>query len=138
MRDRTIEFDDLTEKVAMGTFEISIPHFFEKATKEDHLNSPRKDRKRHEDQPPGRRVENNDQPEEFKMKPNEEWELFRGKQNSPPPQINGCTMCKRWHTRGYCFRDCPQADSHVPGSEISKEMNQKYCKFLQQLRKAND
>ena len=72
VRDRTIEFDDLTEQVAMGTFEISLPHFFEKAKKEDHLNNPRKDRKRHEDQTPGQRVENNDQPEEFKMKPNED------------------------------------------------------------------
>jgi hypothetical protein len=126
VRRRTIEFDDMTDKVVYGTFDVTLPACFARASNEqgrakegDQLNNPRKIQ---DDQ--NRFVQNNDQPDEFKMKPSENWDQLKGPSRAIVPKVNDIPMCKRWFTRGACFLDCRHAGSHIPGSQIDAATKQ--------------
>lgn len=40
-------------------------------------------------------------------------------------------MCPRWHSRGYCFSNCYNSDSHVESKEVPEEKNEAYGAYLQ-------
>jgi Leu/Phe-tRNA-protein transferase len=40
-------------------------------------------------------------------------------------------MCPRWHSRGFCFIDCYNSDSHVESKEVPEEKNEAYDAYLQ-------
>ena len=39
-------------------------------------------------------------------------------------------MCPRWHSRGYCFTDCHNSDSHVKSEEVPEDKNTAYAAYL--------
>ena len=60
--------------------------------------------------------ESNTQPvKSWKLRSNESYEkvfLTRKKEAFSPMLSVGCYSCTKWHTKGYCFKDCPNANSH--------------------------
>ena len=63
------------------------------------------------------------------MKDSEDWRKnFLGKLSGDVPfwdkekrSPTNCKMCKRFHSRGDCFKDCANAVSHVTKRSISSD-----------------
>ena len=45
---------------------------------------------------------------------------------SKHPKFQGGVMCHCWHSKGYCFENCNNKDSHVPSSDLPKEQKEQY------------
>eukprot|EP00957_Ditylum_brightwellii_P208726 15358682-Ditylum_brightwellii.AAC.1 len=67
-------------------------------------------------------VTNTHQVKEFQLKEGESWEkTFCGKLDNKPPFWKGtCKMCAKSHIQGFCFKDCPHKESHVPEKEVKE------------------
>ena len=89
-------------------------------------------------------VVNEDQEETFKFKDGETWQKtivgklakdvpFWEKEKSGPTD---CRMCKRFHIRGDCFSDCPNAASHVTKGSIPNDRKEAMKSYLTRIRKS--
>ena len=83
------------------------------------------------------RIWNSDQQEEFKMKDNEDWKMFCGNKVQDRIDWNddGCKMCPRWHSKGFCFADCHNKASHVTKDNIPPGKVKGYKAYLAKVRK---
>jgi hypothetical protein len=60
--------------------------------------------------------------EDLELKDGEKWKLFKGRDaRKDLPKWGQCKMCPKWHVKGQCFNDCPDAASHVPKKDVSVE-----------------
>ena len=48
---------------------------------------------------------------------------------------DGVTMCPRWFSKGHCFRDCDNEESHVPDTEVPEGKREDYRAYLKAIRK---
>ncbi len=74
--------------------------------------------------------------EEFKIKETENWKKdFAGKNSKDRPKWNDkCWMCARWFTKGDCFNNCNNKDSHVGTNDVPADKKAAYTKFLDRVR----
>eukprot|EP00985_Skeletonema_marinoi_P002391 scaffold1000_cov66-Skeletonema_marinoi.AAC.1 len=61
----------------------------------------------------------------------DDWPKLCNRAHLRPQWDDTCLMCPRWHSKAYCFPDCPNAASHVKSSEVSAKRNTVYKAFLQ-------
>jgi hypothetical protein len=43
-------------------------------------------------------------------------------------------MCNRWHSKGNCFDDCKNRESHVSADEVSEKDKNNYAKYLKKIQ----
>ena len=80
-------------------------------------------------------VQNESQPDDFKMTSDESWENdWCGRVAEGRPTWGKNKMCPRFHTKGYCFRQCRNKASHVPFSRIPEAKRQEYKKWMANTR----
>ena len=72
----------------------------------------------------------------FMMQPGENWSQdFCGKCiDERLSWRNICAMCHRWWIRGFCFSDCKNAASHVPGPEASGKEKGDFKHYMKAVR----
>ena len=72
------------------------------------------------------------------MKKGEDWRSFCGVyQNDRPVWEYRILMCTRWHIRGYCFKDCINAASHVKKEKVSAKKEKEFRAWMKKARAAN-
>ena len=57
---------------------------------------------------------------------------FAGKKLSDRPKLLEKSVCQRFHSKGYCFSDCFNKETHIPSKDIdnvTKEGYSNYCKI---------
>ena len=137
VNDSLIDFSDELNKVVMHQFHIHLP----KSLK-DKINDPAKSsdkgdnsssrkRKSSESSSKSSKIENEDTIDDWKISQDEYDRFFRhnNKQLEKRPTLNGDPMCHRWHSKGYCFSDCNNKNSHVPSSAVCKEIKKEYSNW---------
>ena len=150
VNDNLVNFAELSEDCLNQSFNISLPPAFQisGAPKQDQKEKENK-RKRTNDRGGGKErekadfVPNDDQEEAFKLKVGESYkDLVVNKLISDIPHwekekhgINDCRMCKRFHIRGLCFSDCPNAASHVAKGAIPNDRKEAMKSWMKRLRK---
>lgn len=140
VNDNLIDFSDDMNKVLLRNFSYMLPQSlkskFEDNSSEETIPSPNPPKKR--------RKSSFDDKEESRMVSNnstlECWIIPEDKYNSKVrhnasairkrPKLNGKFMCHRWHSKGYCFVDCNNKDSHIPSDSISDPVKGEYTKWV--------
>jgi hypothetical protein len=68
------------------------------------------------------------------LKDNESYKkIFAGK-NKPKFPAGNCRWCPRFHTKGFCFEDCPDKNNHIPSMDIPKEQREDYSFHVSECR----
>jgi hypothetical protein len=76
-------------------------------------------------------------------KPRADWKLKEGESfrkvfiGKPKPkwEAGDCRWCAKYHTRCWCFPDCPNAASHIPSTELtSKDKPHEYLAYVKSCR----
>eukprot|EP00957_Ditylum_brightwellii_P029135 2201828-Ditylum_brightwellii.AAC.1 len=102
--------------------------------KEDTDGRKRKKKKRADnDKEKSLMVTNTYQVKEFQLKEGESLEkTFCGKLGNKRPFWKGtCKMCTKWHIQGFCFKDCPHKESHVPEREVKENKRKEFVTFME-------
>ncbi len=84
-------------------------------------------------------IKNENMIEEFKIKETENWKKdFASKNAKDRPKWNDkCWVCVRWFTKGDCFNECNNKDSHVGTNDVPVDKKAAYTKFLDRVRGRN-
>ena len=119
----------------MRSFHTHLPASFRNIVnkKEEESDPPNNKRKRQDgDDQNLRRIENEgkikswllgDDTYNSKLKGN--FEILKSR-----PEFKGTALCHRFHSRGYCFGNCPNKESHVISSSLPNEVKQSYKKWI--------
>lgn len=108
MRDEAVDFDRIIEDILYDKFYQPLPTTFAEFTKK---------RKAEDISKPG---VNNDKYKKH----------FAGKNMKARPMIDGKPACHRWHTKGYCFDECRNKNTHIPSTQLSEETKVEYKNFF--------
>ena len=122
----TLNFSSLREAIDSFTMIPILPTTFKQLVNEpantDAEPKPGRKKKRNGNGAEGgkRKLVRNPEPvEEWQLKDGEKWEWFSGENCKDRPTWNGkCKMCHKFHMKDICFDDCPNGESHVPGSKV--------------------
>ena len=145
--DRIIDFREIISDIGNCRFNIELPPSFTQPTVTprmiDDSNPGRNPRKRKgldekENENKKRMVNNENQLEEFNMIAGETWKgTFCGKCVEDCPNWSGTKvkMCPRWHSKGDCFSDCRDSESHVPDSSIPDGKKTAFRGYLKKIRR---
>jgi hypothetical protein len=142
--DRILNFGPMIEDVLDNRFNVELPASFKLSTDDEVVpvvpGQPPLKRKK-DDAKKGEkgedlRIVNPNQCKDFVMKEGESWtETFCGKcAKDRPSWSSTARMCVRWHTKGDCFADCRNAESHVACSEIPQARKEEYKGFMKKAR----
>ena len=83
----------------------------------------------------GNVVVNEDVNTKFVLLPTEDWkENWTGPDLPKKPKWGKNSMCSRWHSKGFCFKNCSHKASHVKKGEVSKEKEEEYLKWMAECR----
>lgn len=145
VNDRLVNFEDIINDIVSRRFRMPLPQTFKsfKSLADGSANkTPSGDRGGKGETDPKKRkrdggfISNTDQLEEFKMKQGETWTKdFCGKCVDDRPMWGGRNkMCPRWHSKGMCFTDCANSESHVPANKIPEDKKAGYRLFLKKIR----
>ena len=63
--------------------------------------------------------------------------LRSGQALNDRPKINGVPACHRFHSRGYCFKNCNNGDSHIFSSDLKVSDRKNYKKWLLEATKSS-
>ena len=144
--DRLVDFKDLMDEVLDQKFSRVLPPSFSQPqpSLEDGTDEPQpKKRKKGKkgDETDGRKVTNPSVLPEFKVVDDNEWKSkFCGRCIEDRPVWkevqNGqnIAMCPRWHSRGFCFKDCHNAQSHVEPDKVPANKKAEYQSYLKKVR----
>jgi len=140
--ESALNFNQLANDILNRTFSIDLPSSFVVAQsnpqdEQRKLGGRKRDAEKISDE--DRRIINSNQLDEFKLLQDETWKDIRGQcvREKPKWNANGSgrtLMCARWLTQGYCFDDCVNACSHVPGSELTSKQKSDYKAWLEKVR----
>ena len=146
VNDHIIDFIPVMNEIVLDTFQVNLPATFAppKIKKEDEDNTeepPRKRKRRGENEnEKENKVVNNNIPTEFRLLEGEDYKaVFSGRCVEDRPIWNvgnaKCRMCPRWWIIGICFRDCRNAKSHVPTSDLPANKKSAFVEFLEKARR---
>ena len=147
VNDNLLNFSNLSEEYLNQSFNISLPPAFHisGAEKQDIREKEiKKKRKTEHEKEKARYIVNDNTDDTFKLKDGETWNKtivgtltkdtpFWDKGKTSPTD---CKMCRRWHIRGHCFSDCPNAASHVPKVSIPSDRKEAMKGYLAKVRKS--
>lgn len=147
VNDRLVNFDDIVDDCVTQRFNVSLPGTFlmpadsnsdDEVQANESRDSRKKRRKRAEPAfDDSRHDKNEHQVEEFKMKQGEDWKNdFSGKCIEHRPSWGKKFMCPRWHTGGFCFKSCKNAESHVNDDKVPQDKRKEYRTFLKKCRQS--
>ena len=136
--DSLLNFDVLMNQVMTDSFIQHLPVTFKSVSKQtdDDPIQPQKKLKIEEKQ---QRVEKqrliNNKPINDWVVPHEVYKRdFAGKNLHLRPKLNGKDMCQRYHSKGYCFDDCPLRVTHIPSEQLETKVKEAYKKFVHQCK----
>ena len=132
--DSLINFSNDLNQVLMRRFSIALPSSIkaqidgsssEKKSSQEEV--PPKRRKMQENDIDSSRVVNDENCNDWQVS----FELYdkhfrHNKHMKSRPKMNGTPMCHRWFSKGYCFNNCANRDSHVSCSKIPSDIKEKY------------
>ena len=143
VNDKIVDFNILVNDILDNRFTVCLllafKHTNNVETNSSVLGAPSGDQKgkRKRDSEGPERILNTNQQEEFKIKKGEDWKIFCGNKTQDRIDWNddGCKMCPRWHSKGFCFPDCNNKASHVTKDKIPPGKAKSYKAYLVNLRK---
>ena len=56
---------------------------------------------------------------------------FAGKNIQFRPQLQGKDICQRYHSKGYCFDECPAKLTHVPSKDLDTKSKELYTQYVE-------
>ena len=131
-----IDFADIFKNVRKGTFHRFLPSSVVKVINEKDGN--KRDTKKPKNSSNSNNILKpvmNTQPvKAWRLRANKNYEkVFGGrKKEAFSPKLSvGCFPCTKWHTKGYCFEDCPNAKSH---KILEGDNWKKTDKFIKDIR----
>ena len=131
--DSLLSFDSIIQQVLTDSFIQYLPVTFKSAPKthvEQKVDEPHHKRARLTPEDKKRRVENKAIIDEWVVT-HERWgKLFAGKQFDHKPKLNNKPMCTRFHSKGYCFSDCYNGQTHIPSKQLDNTIKEAYSKFV--------
>ena len=75
---------------------------------------------------------------DFQFQRGESWRDIREKcVKSRPSWGNGKVMCARWHTKGDCYSDCRNKESHVGKDKVPDDKVIEYKEYLAKVCSQN-
>ena len=102
---------DICDRIEMGEFSYDLPSSVK--TVDPDLGDLGRKRKAEQLSDPIR-VVNTNQVKKWKLKEGEQYaEVFRDKGVQGPKLSMGCRGCHKFHNKGFCYKDCTNAASHV-------------------------
>ena len=127
-------------------FQVNLPATFappkiKNEDEDDTDEPPRKKKRRGENEnEKENKVVNKNIPTEFRLLEGEDYKaVFAGRCVEDRPIWNvgnaKCRMCPRWWIIGICFRDCRNAKSHVPTSDLPANKKSAFVEFLEKARR---
>ena len=132
-----INFDSIINSVITDSFVQELPVCIKKVTSGDEKKETAhtgKKRKRFQDK--NTVVSNEKQIEDWILKDSENYKsVFGGENLHKRPIMNGKPVCHLFHTRGYCFSDCRNKETHINSADLPEEIKEKYQKFCNICRK---
>ena len=142
--EQLLDFDSVIQRVRLQQFPSYLPPTFtsvDSGSKGEDMvvrNSKRRKLGGEDDLPEDKGsniVQNESQPEEFKMAPGESWEKdWCGRVADGRPSWGKNKMCPRFHTKGYCFKQCRNKASHVPFSRVPDAKRKEYKQWMADAR----
>ena len=145
VNDEIINFSSIINEVVLDQFRVVLPpNFAMDKVKEDEetlIPISKKPKKNKEGKAPkdgdSRMDVNKDVPKEFKLLEGENYKKRFGHGNVEhrPAWDENCSMCPRWWTHGTCYKDCRNAASHVPSSELPQDKKKAFIEFLEIARR---
>ena len=144
VNDSLLSFNLIIDQVLTDSFVQYLPSTFKSFTKpeeekkDDDIQTitPTK-RNRGDDIQPRRerRAEENSQPIKDWIVSNDEYKrFFAGKFLKDRPIMSGKPLCQRFHSKGYCFSDCPNKITHVASSNLNTETKSAYQKYVEKCK----
>ena len=145
--DSLIDFSDDLKDILRGKFSMKLP--FEIKNKIDgcfkipdsNISSlaPKAKKRKVSDTGLSSKVDNPSPISEWIVSQDNYDKVFRHNHNAfkSRPKIDQCWMCHRWHSKGYCFNDCNNKETHIPSSELSNDAKSSYKKWFAPLVNKN-
>ncbi len=151
INDRIIDMDPVIEQILHSSLTIDLPPVFiikvknASSKKEGNITpagqqeAETKGKKRKggdNDDAAQKHIKNDHMITKFKMKEGEDWRQdLSGKNTKDRPKWNDkCWMCARWFTKGDCFTDCNNKESHVGAPNVPAKKKTEYLNFLNRVR----
>ena len=134
------ELSSIISDVVRGRFYLDLPKSFKmEEDKGDEKLGPVPKKPKIENNEVGNRLNNNNPNPDYCLLDGESFKkVFCGRnffQRVPWDKNKNIHMCPRWHSKGYCFDNCRNIESHVPQAQVSAQMDTEYKKFLKKIRK---
>ena len=134
MDDDLINFSSLIGQVLTDSFFQQLPVTFKAISSIDitDKSSDHKKRKKEDSEKKNRKIINSKKIDEWIVSsPKEYQEKFAGKNLSDRPKLFGKSMCQRFHSKGYCFFDCYNKETHIPSQDLDEPTKKDYWKYCQ-------
>ena len=142
-----VNFDDLVNSILDRSFSRTLPSSFKASTTDtaddteadgnnDVGGGKKRGKKRQKTGDDANPRINNPEPiKEFALTKEDNWtKNFSGQCLEDRPKWGKGIMCPRWHSRGFCFGNCFNIESHVPESKVPNEKKTEYRNYLKKVR----
>ena len=139
--DNLLSFDLIINQVLTDSFHQNLPVTFKSFSESDldkvepSQSNPAK-RQRVEVQNDRVRIQNEKTIKDWIVNGSDYAKKFAGKHLDQRPKLQGVPMCPRWHSKGYCFSNCPHKITHVDGTQLNDSIRQAYSKFVAKCKSA--
>ena len=135
VNDSLLNFDTIIDQVLTDSFLQILPTTFknfddkkssDNESDDDSYSTSKQNRKRRRNNPgnpqPKKNVEVNTKTiSSWLASDNDEYSrCFAAKNLKDRPIFKGRPICQRFHSKGFCFDDCPNKISHVPSSDLDQ------------------
>ena len=146
VNDAIVNFRELVNDVILGRFNVILPATVQMKGEdlvEDGVHGEvasglsNGKRKREDDNSSKKSITNTERVEGLELREGESWkDVFCGEASKERVRWNkSCFMCPRWFSRGFCFSDCHNKESHVSKSNLSEAKEKEYRGYLKRVRK---
>ena len=142
VNDSLLNFDTIFDQVLTDSFHQSLPTTFKDfstSTPGPPDQSPnetprtKKARLNHTDEK--ERITNPKQIDHWIVSPSDYRTKVMGKCLDARPRLNNRPMCQRFHSKGYCFSDCVNKNTHIPSMDIDPTTQKLYLKYIDRCKR---
>lgn len=134
-----LDFIQIIHQLKLKSFHLELPMCFQIVGKPTPTSPKRQLDQQNQNQDGQQKrqvIKNEDVNPTFALKSDDEWKIFTGREAAEKrPAYGQKKMCHKWHCKGYCFSDCPNAASHVPSNKLTSEHTDGFKAWQEWCRK---
>jgi hypothetical protein len=136
-----LDYASISQDLRLKNFNVSLPNCFIESSRNNQNSrvrqAPGQDNSPADDVSRRQVIKNENINPAFALKEGDEWPFFAGRELAEKRPMYGLKrVCHKYHSKGYCFSDCPNVISHRDFNDFTPEVQKAYVEWMDNCRKA--